>query len=322
MSTPAVHNTFTEVKIHTAKCDHCDKHNKETIYRCTRCGRQCCTPCWQRKGGDGTHVLHSADKGWTGLRAAPVHGSSRNDQEEPRSSSGQSRHRNPQRVAFSPATLRTSGRRQTRTPYEQNAENERKRRHSIISDNVSDDEDEVLNEDDFGQEPKAALDTPTKKRRRNTMIQSSERAIGENSRPVLTSQPRRSTMGAAEGLLNATGRRSAKASSLEPGSAGADGHGMSALIRAAEVIETRDPVRRSSSTGMLRGHSSRPAGSSRASGTGTGSPFSIQSELRSAAQRSASTEETRYGNVDPADRALRQTNNMNIQSRAGERGFG
>ncbi|KAL9039053.1 MAG: hypothetical protein Q9214_005031 [Letrouitia sp. 1 TL-2023] len=309
MSTPAVHNTFTEVKIHTAKCDHCDKHNKETIYRCTRCGRQCCTPCWQRKGGDGTHVLHSADKGWTGLRAAPVHGSSRNDQEVARSSSGQSRHGNPQRVASSPATVRTSGRRQTRTPHEQSTENERKRRHSIISDTVSDDED--LDEDDIGQEPKTALDTPTRKRRRNTVIQSGRRAIGQNSGPVLTSQPRKSIMGAAEGLFNAAGRGSAKASGLESDAAGAV-DGMSALIRAAEMIETRDPVRRSSSTGVLRGHSSQLAGSRRVSGTATGSPFSIQSELRPAAQRPASTEGIRYGNVDPADRMLRQNNNTNI----------
>lgn len=270
---PAVHNTFTEVKIHTAKCDHCDKHNKETIYRCTKCGRQCCTPCWQRKGGDGTHVLHSADKGWTGLRAAPVHGPSRNGQERPRSSSGQSRHTNQQRVASSPTTGRTSGRRQTLTPCERSAENERKRRHSIISDTVSDDED--LDEDDVGQEPRTAMDTPTRKRRRNTVIQSGGRAIGGNTGPDLTSQPRRSIMGPAEGLFNAADRGSAKASGLEPDTAGADGHGMSALIRAAEVIETRDPVRRSSSTGMLRGHSSRFAGSRRASGTATGNPFSI-----------------------------------------------
>lgn len=131
-------------------------------------------------------------------------------------------------------------------------------------------------------------------------------------------------MGAPEGLFNAAGRGSIKTSGLEFDAAGAHGRGgdgMSALIRAAEMIETRDPVRRSSSTGMLRGHGSWLAGSHRTPETATGSPFSIQNELRPAAQRSASSEGTRYEDVDLADRTLRQSNNMNIQSRAGQRGF-
>ena len=63
------HTSFMEIKIHTAKCDSCNKHNTSTMFRCRDCGQQCCTPCWQRKGGDGTHVLNAGDKGWTGERA-------------------------------------------------------------------------------------------------------------------------------------------------------------------------------------------------------------------------------------------------------------
>ena len=56
---PSPHSTFTEIKIHTAKCDICNKHNALTMYRCVDCGQQCCTPCLIGKGGDGIHVLNA-----------------------------------------------------------------------------------------------------------------------------------------------------------------------------------------------------------------------------------------------------------------------
>ena len=52
-----MHTTFKEIKIHTAKCDECNKHNSVIIYRCMDCSQQCCTPCWNKKGGDGEHLL-------------------------------------------------------------------------------------------------------------------------------------------------------------------------------------------------------------------------------------------------------------------------
>ena len=54
-----MHTTFKEIKIHTAKCDECNKHNAATIYRCLDCSQQCCTPCWDKKGGDGTHLINT-----------------------------------------------------------------------------------------------------------------------------------------------------------------------------------------------------------------------------------------------------------------------
>lgn len=62
--TTDVHDQFEEIKIHTAKCDSCNKHNKLIIYRCKKCGQQCCTPCWQRKGGDDNHILNGGDRGF------------------------------------------------------------------------------------------------------------------------------------------------------------------------------------------------------------------------------------------------------------------
>lgn len=61
-----MHTNFIQVKIHTAKCDTCDNHNTLIIYRCADCGTQCCTPCWQARGGDDNHVLNGGDRGWTG----------------------------------------------------------------------------------------------------------------------------------------------------------------------------------------------------------------------------------------------------------------
>lgn len=63
---PTLHTNFEAVKVHTAKCDTCDKHNTLIIYRCADCGTQCCTPCWQERGGDDNHVLNGGDRGWIG----------------------------------------------------------------------------------------------------------------------------------------------------------------------------------------------------------------------------------------------------------------
>lgn len=59
-SQPYMHRTFKEIKIHTAKCDQCNKHNTATIYRCEDCSEQCCTPCWNQQGDDGKHLLNNA----------------------------------------------------------------------------------------------------------------------------------------------------------------------------------------------------------------------------------------------------------------------
>ena len=63
-----MHTNFIQVMVHTAKCDTCDNHNTLIIYRCADCGIQCCTPCWQRRGGDDNHVLNGGDRGWTGKK--------------------------------------------------------------------------------------------------------------------------------------------------------------------------------------------------------------------------------------------------------------
>ena len=54
-----LHTNFVEVKVHTAKCDSCEKHNKGTLYRCTECGQQVCSFCWTVLSGDKTHVYGS-----------------------------------------------------------------------------------------------------------------------------------------------------------------------------------------------------------------------------------------------------------------------
>ena len=55
-SQPVRHAIFKEVKIHTAKCDECNKHNSDVIYRCMECAQQCCLPCWSKRESDGTHL--------------------------------------------------------------------------------------------------------------------------------------------------------------------------------------------------------------------------------------------------------------------------
>ena len=55
--TSRLHTEFMEVKVHTAICDSCDKHNKQTLYRCIKCSLHICSLCWNKKSGDGTHVF-------------------------------------------------------------------------------------------------------------------------------------------------------------------------------------------------------------------------------------------------------------------------
>ncbi|KAI9875764.1 MAG: hypothetical protein M1830_008020 [Pleopsidium flavum] len=69
---PTLHQTFTPVKIHTAKCDICNQHNRSVLFRCADCGWHVCSPCWAEKGGDGTHVVNEGDRGWTWERAGMV----------------------------------------------------------------------------------------------------------------------------------------------------------------------------------------------------------------------------------------------------------
>ena len=55
-TSPQAHTDFIEVKVHTAKCDSCEKNNKLTLYRCMECGQHTCSLCW-KKSGDKNHVF-------------------------------------------------------------------------------------------------------------------------------------------------------------------------------------------------------------------------------------------------------------------------
>ena len=69
----AVHTEFETITIHTAKCDLCNRHNTSEMFRCTKCGRHCCKPCWDSKGGDGRHTVHDQGRlAYTGPKAEPL----------------------------------------------------------------------------------------------------------------------------------------------------------------------------------------------------------------------------------------------------------
>ncbi|KAL8845414.1 MAG: hypothetical protein Q9176_000050 [Flavoplaca citrina] len=43
------------------------------MFRCTKCGRHCCKPCWDSKGGDGRHTVHDQGRlAYTGPKAEPL----------------------------------------------------------------------------------------------------------------------------------------------------------------------------------------------------------------------------------------------------------
>ena len=59
MAATGLHSHWEEIKIHTAKCDKCNEHNKSIMYRCTDgCGRQLCTPCKLADPQGGKHPMY------------------------------------------------------------------------------------------------------------------------------------------------------------------------------------------------------------------------------------------------------------------------
>ncbi|KAL9630710.1 MAG: hypothetical protein Q9204_004581 [Flavoplaca sp. TL-2023a] len=43
------------------------------MFRCTKCGRHCCKPCWDSKGGDGRHTVHDQGRlAYSGPKAEPL----------------------------------------------------------------------------------------------------------------------------------------------------------------------------------------------------------------------------------------------------------
>ncbi|CAI7635191.1 unnamed protein product [Penicillium glandicola] len=51
---------FSEVAAHTAKCDVCNKRNKNGMSRCQNCGWQICRKCLTDRSGDRTHASFGA----------------------------------------------------------------------------------------------------------------------------------------------------------------------------------------------------------------------------------------------------------------------
>lgn len=58
---------FADVAAHTAKCDECDKRNRDGMSRCLACGWQCCRMCLSARAGDRTHrsftSIHAPENG-------------------------------------------------------------------------------------------------------------------------------------------------------------------------------------------------------------------------------------------------------------------
>ncbi|KAI9893980.1 MAG: hypothetical protein M1814_004750 [Vezdaea aestivalis] len=67
------HTEFSLVKVHTAKCDLCNKKNKSAMLRCTRCSRQICRTCLVEHGGDASHSSQEGSTTWNLKKAVEEH---------------------------------------------------------------------------------------------------------------------------------------------------------------------------------------------------------------------------------------------------------
>ncbi|KAJ5189397.1 Nucleic acid-binding OB-fold [Penicillium cf. griseofulvum] len=63
---------FSEVAAHTAKCDVCNKRNKNGMARCQNCGWQICRKCLTDRNGDRTHASFGATHVPEGGRYMPI----------------------------------------------------------------------------------------------------------------------------------------------------------------------------------------------------------------------------------------------------------
>ena len=73
ISSPQLHVDFMKVRVHTAKCDSCEKHNKQTLYRCMECGHHVCAVCWD-KSEDRTHAVGGGSRDVPGVNTGDVNG--------------------------------------------------------------------------------------------------------------------------------------------------------------------------------------------------------------------------------------------------------
>ena len=89
---PRAHTDFMEVRVHTAKCDSCEKHNKLTLYRCMECGQHVCSSCW-KKSGDRTHVFGGGSRNAPKLATDNVIENGSGDSRKGRENAGMTRTR-------------------------------------------------------------------------------------------------------------------------------------------------------------------------------------------------------------------------------------
>ena len=89
---PRAHTDFMEVRVHTAKCDSCEKHNKLTLYRCMECGQHVCSSCW-KKSGDRTHVFGGGSRNAPKLATDNVIENGSEDSKKGRENAGTTRTR-------------------------------------------------------------------------------------------------------------------------------------------------------------------------------------------------------------------------------------
>lgn len=52
---PTITVQFKGVTAHTAKCDVCNKRNRDIMMRCVKCGWQCCEECLKARSGGRAH---------------------------------------------------------------------------------------------------------------------------------------------------------------------------------------------------------------------------------------------------------------------------
>lgn len=211
------HTEFVDIKMHTAKCDWCNDHNRDIVHQCTICGMNYCTPCWLTCENDGVHEINAGDKGYAAALAAQE---STQGMLKPKIDKGEKKLK---RRSASPMPTRR-----------------RTRRRRVIT--IEESEDEVTG--DFQQSPKRTLidltepqvgkEQRSSERRRGKFPTleieepTSPRAISPSNRSagvgsITSDSINNATAEAANSLLNLAAGNKSKSVTPQPKSFGTDG---------------------------------------------------------------------------------------------------
>ena len=251
-------------------------------------------------------MLHAADRGRTAPRTTPTHKQNRSAQENAVAAPAPARRASQEEQTELPGSSLTKNSEEAKTEEAKDKESVRNRkRRGIVIDAILDDDNEYS--DGYETEKELEVASPLLIRKRRRRLDKQKEDLVENNGTKLSKMPRRrsnSIHAVADDLLRtAAGPASSfgasrKSDSPSADNASADEEGVSALLRAAKMVENRANTPRSH---LSRVYSSRSSGHTEGNSDSTDwtrRPLSSPSDLHSVTRGPRAIPAIRIGTSD------------------------